>query len=369
MKLSKRTLFLYPLLLGLSLLPIHAEDSSIATSNFDLTNPTHTCIGSNLAELTADAMRQYASSNSPYKKVDVALVSEQVFTGSIPAGDITETQIQEAIADVKMVEMNVPGKYLILALEKSSLNAPNQDSNFLTSSNVSYVIDPSQPGIPEDSRYSESFARNLALTLGEKDTIEWFENYRIVIDATALSYFEELLGEEMKYVVEETEAVSLPEVVTYYLQTTLKGQVPTSYKSPYGDGRLKVITPSTITYNEEEKDYSFSVDQLQEGITWIAVPESVLNKRLQGIIGNRLYRGTFMATFDGEEIACDETRYNVIVPVTAKQGTFSLKYNEIIGNTVNLMILLGATFMMSMTFLLFMASNRKKTRQRSIYRK
>ena len=46
---------------------VFAEEEKVADSSFPLVAEEATCMGSNLAELTADAMQWYAAGNEPYR--------------------------------------------------------------------------------------------------------------------------------------------------------------------------------------------------------------------------------------------------------------------------------------------------------------
>ena len=362
------------LLAGSMAVTARADGDIIAVSDYDLTAAGPTCLGSNLADLTADAMRWYAGKNGPYKKADFAWVSEAVFTGSIPAGEISEAAIRNAIAeDAVMVEIKTTGGQIMRALEATVANVPEADPDFVTPANLAYVIDMSQPGIPADERYSEKKSKILGLdTLDDDENMSWIENYRVVLDAGSLAYLPNLLEEDATMVVEQENGVSLREIVTAYLRDGLKGTVTETYADEHGDGRILVVSPSEVIFDEENNSYEYKLRteiKDDKGIYWIAVPEDKLSRKLQGIIGNRLYRGSFRVKFNGseEDIICAQTRYNVIIPVTEPTGSFTLAYNEIIGNTGNLLILLAGMAVFGLIIGITVLINRTGSRRQSKY--
>lgn len=369
MKLIKKISTLVVSVLSIALLlpiTIHGEET-IATSDYELNGEAPLCKGSNLAELTTDAMQWYAKSNNVYKKSAFSLVGEHVITGSLPKGEITSSDIDKVIADAKMIEVEFEGGDIYRLLEASVSNSPDKDEFFIYPSNLSYVIDPLQPGIPEDRRHSETFSKILGVKLDNNKPLEWIESYRVVLDLDTFNHYKDIFT-EYKMIVEESDAVSIREIVKSYLSEETRGVVLDLYKNPTGDGRIKVITDSLVSYDEDSKTFSYTLSKdIHEGkeTYWIAVPEEVLPKKLKGIIGNRLYRGRFVATIDEEEIECAETRYNVIVPISKKENTFSLKYSEVIGNTTNLIIMVGMLVFLVITGALFIGSQRLKAKKAS----
>ncbi len=362
------------LLTGSPAVITRADGDIIAASDYELSAAGPTCLGSNLADLTADAMRWYAGRSGPYKKADFAWVSEAVFTGSIPAGEITEAAVRKAIdPDAVMVEIKTSGGQIMRALENTVARVPEADEHFVTPANLAYVIDMSQPGIPADQRYSEKTSKILGLdTLDDKEDISWIENYRLVLDAGSLAFLPGLLEEDASVVVAEENAAAVSDIVIAYLRDGLKGTVTETYMDARGDERILVVSPSEVVFDEESNTYTYRLSteiRDDSGIYRIAVPEDKLSRKLQGIIGNRLYRGSFRGKFDGsdEGIVCAETRYNVIIPVTAPEGTFTLSYNEIIGNTGNLLVLLAGMAVFALIIGIAYLFNRAGSRKYSKY--
>ena len=335
---------------------VFAEEEKVADSSFPLVAEEATCMGSNLAELTADAMQWYAAGNEPYEKADFSLVSEKVFAGSIPSGVITEADIRAAFReDALMIEVNCAGGRLLRVIDDSTLNLPAADDHFLTPGNLSYIIDPSQPGFPAGNRYDEDTARVLSVVLGKKSDIGWVQNYTVAMDSFTLEAFPDLnaTGEAVKISAED--GIPIADVVIAYMRETMNGTVSEKYADAHGDGRFVVIAGADLTYDEDNDIYTY---ELHEDIPedaenqLLAVPESMLTKKLRGVLDNPFYQRSFLARFTGDDsvAVCTETSHNVLVPVTEKAGTFVLSYGNAPGQKSNIG---GVIFAISLLILVF----------------
>ena len=339
---------------GLLFTPAAAEEETVAESSFPLVTGEATCLGSNLADLTADAMQWYAANNGLYKKSDFSLVSEKVFTGSIPAGVLTEEDIRAAFrSDAVMVEIKAAGGRFLRVMDDASLNVPEADEHYVTPGNLRYTIDPSQPGFPQGERYSEETARVLSIVKGKRSDVGWINNYRVVADQYLLEISPELL-EYGEVEVSAEDGVPIADIVIAYMHDSMNGAVSDQYADPYGDDRVRVITGAALEYDAESGIYTYEMDSepADNGhTTWLAVPEALLTKKHQGIIGNSFYTRSFLAQFEGQDqvTVCDETIHNVLVPVTRKSGKFTLSYGTAPGQKANN---LGFIFVASLMLLM-----------------
>lgn len=335
---------------------VSAEDETIAESSVPLVTGEATCLGSNLADLTADAMLWYSANNDQYKKADFSLVSEKVFAGTIPAGTLTEADIRAAFReDAVMIEVKSAGGRWLKAIDESTLNVPAADVRFVTPANLRYIIQPSQPGMEEGKRYDEETARILSVILGKKSDIGWVQNYTAVTDQYLLEASPALTATGGVEEVSAADGVPIADIVIAYIRETMNGTIPDRYASEHGDDRITVLADANIEYNEETAVYTY---ELKEDIPdykdfiLLPVPESLLTKKHRGIIGNSFYTQSFLAQFTGQEdvIECQETIHNVLVPVTEKSGSFILAYGTAPGQKANRLPFIFAISLMLLVF-------------------
>lgn len=357
-KIRKSGLVLLTLFLtaGSLLTLVSAESEKIAESSFPLETGEATCLGSNLADLTADAMLWYAANNDSYKKADFSLVSEKVFAGAIPSGTLTEDDIRAAFrADAVMIEVKSAGGRWLKAIDDSTQNTPAADDGFVTPGKLSYIIQPSQPGMEEGKRYDEETARILSVVLGTKSDIGWVQNYTAVTDQYLLEAAPALTATGGVEEVSAADAVPIADVVITYIRETMNGTIADRYADVHGDERVTVLADASIVYDEESTVYTYELTEdipAHKDFLWLAVPESLLTKKHRGIIGNAFYTQSFLAQFSGREdvVECRETVHNVLVPVTEKTGSFILAYGTAPGQKVNRLPFIFAISLMLLVF-------------------
>ena len=354
-RITQSLMLIVTIAIGTNLNYVFADEAIVIESPYSLEIGEATCYGSNLANITADAMQWYSTKNDIYNKSNFSLVSEKVFVDSIPAGTLTEDDIRAAFrSDAVMVEIKTAGGQLYRAIDSSVQNAPEADEKFVTPGNLTYIINPSQPGIPEGKRYDEDTSRLLSVIMGTRSDIGWIDNYRVVSDQYFVENYPNLTESGIIEVSKE-EGVPIADVVIAYIREELNGTVSENYSNPLGDQRIRLITAADISFNEETEIYTYElkVDELNDKYDYLmAVPEALLTRKLQGIIGNSFYQQSFLANFDGQEeiVRCDDTLHTVIIPVTNKSGTFSLSYGRAPGDKSNT---LSVVFTGSLMLLLF----------------
>lgn len=352
---------------GMALLPaltiVRAEEPVQLQSPYELKFNETGAKGSSLADLTVDAMHWYSKAGSGYKNASYSFAGDELFIGSLPEGTWTDADLEAALSDTKVLEIKIKGRYLVEGLENCIRDAIEKDGPFVTPQGMKFIINPDQPGLAPDERYHERTAFLEKIVLKDNTRFDQTREYRVMMDA-ATFHSQAKFTENAAMLVDEAEAVTVREVVKAFVEKDMGGRVIENYANPLGDGRVRVTSAAELTYDEENDLYHYTVTRAfesEDGNCWIAVPEDLLKRKLQGIIGNSLYRGSFYTSVNGgEELTGDASRYHVLVPVDQKSGTFTLKYHELVGSTGNILIIVSTAAMMGIVVLVMMFSGKKK---------
>ena len=193
-----------------------------------------------LGDLIADSFRAAFGT-------DVGFINGGGLRAAIPAGDITYSSLMTVMPYNNTVHAaRVTGQQLLDLLEFSSAAYPGESGAFLHVSGMTYAIDPAIPssvttnefgeftGVTGEYRVKDVKIGDAPLDLTKTYTVASI-NYLLYDggDGFILSGHCEMLDSAPQIDREVTAA---------YLQNELGGIVPESYRDPYGQGRIQILT-------------------------------------------------------------------------------------------------------------------------------
>ncbi len=223
-----------------------ANDIAFA-KNEVLLNGEHAAICSgetNLGDLVTDAILWQTKQLG--KTVDIALLNGGRIHTSIPAGDLTKRQLQQALpTDSTLTLVTLTGAQLLEALESATASAPNASDSFPQLAGMILTVNTGAPfagkgTYPNTTAQQPSAIQRVLIQTINGQAFSKTQTYHIVTDQQ-LAAGSDAYHSFASAAATESLGVSLSDAVVNYIATALKGTVSAA---PYQEAGERLRTYS-----------------------------------------------------------------------------------------------------------------------------